>query len=127
MKTPLPFLVVGVLIAGWLTSALAGEKPQPQKTVAKAAVRQSETSSTNVVKKRGYPVVGYLEGRGKTIILKSGPNGPLYSVKGEKGKLLFEDLTADQLRAQAPEIHQIVQSAVAVNSRNDASLRMIHR
>lgn len=84
---------------------------------------------TNTPASSKYPVVGYLEKRGRTIIIKSGPKGPLYSVKDEKGKTLFENLSAEQLRAQAPDIHEFLKTAMAQNgaksgAKVDASLRI---
>ncbi len=87
---------------------------------------------TNTPASSQYPVVGYLEKRGRTIIIKSGPKGPLYSVKDEKGKTLFENLSTEQLRAEAPDIHEFLKTAVAQKGaknggKADASLRMESR
>lgn len=84
---------------------------------------------TNAVKKSKFPVIGYLQGRGQTIIIKAGAKGPIYSATAANGKVLFEDLTVEQLRAQAPEVHDFIKSAVAVNTRGpwpkiDASIRL---
>ena len=60
-----------------------------------------------------FPVIGYLEQRERTITIKAGPNGPLYSVKTADGKVLCENLPADQLRAQAPELGEFLKGAIA--------------
>jgi hypothetical protein len=76
------------------------------------------------------PVIGYLETRGKTIIIKSGPKGPVYSVKNSRGKIIFENLSTEQLRAKAPEIHEFLKTAFAQGSSStrgaqvDAGLRL---
>ena len=57
--------------------------------------------------------VGYIEKRDRTITIKAGPKGPVYSVKTTDGKVLFENVSAEQLRAQAPELHEFLKSAVA--------------
>jgi hypothetical protein len=52
----------------------------------------------------------------------------VYSVKAADGKTLFENVSAEQLRAQAPELHQFLKTALAAGSGKsgvviDASLR----
>ncbi len=128
MKTALPAFIGCMVLLALSTVSIAQQKTKSRNAGTNSLPVAAQTNvKTNVVKKTGYPVIGYLEGRGKVIIIKSGPKGPVYSVKGPDGKFLFEDLSVDQLRAQAPEIHQFIQSAVAVNSRTDASLRMMQR
>lgn len=53
--------------------------------------------------KKGDPlaVIGYLEQRDRVITIKSGPNGPVYTVATKDGKVLIENLSAEQLKAQA--------------------------
>jgi hypothetical protein len=68
------------------------------------------------------PVIGYLEKRRQTITIKSGPQGTLYSIKTKEGKTLFENLTADELRARAPEVHELIRTAVAADSRKGSVL-----
>lgn len=129
MKTALPALI-GCMVLLVLSTVSAQQKTSRRNSTVTSPPVTGQTNltvKTNVVKKAGFPVIGYLEGRGKLIIIKSGPKGPVYSVKAADGKYLFEDLSVEQLRAQAPEIHQFIQSAVAINTRGDASLRMMHR
>ncbi len=49
-------------------------------------------------------MLGYIESRDRIITLKAGPNGTIYSCKTKDGKVLFENLSPEQLRAQSPEI-----------------------
>jgi hypothetical protein len=93
---------------------LAQEKPRPPaKAGPSSAQKQTAlTVSTNA----DFPIIGYIEKRGRTITIKAGPKGPLYSVKNDEGKVLFEDLSAEQLRTQAPELHQFLKTAVANSS-----------
>jgi len=58
-------------------------------------------------------VIGYLEKRDHVIAIKSGPQGPVYSVMTKDGKILFEDVSAEQLKAQAPEIHDLIKTGIA--------------
>src|SRR5687767_6895390 len=62
-----------------------------------------------------YHVIGYLEKADQTITIKSGPRGPVYSVKTKDGKTLFENVPAEQLKAQAPEIHQLIKTGMAAD------------
>jgi hypothetical protein len=132
MKTNMPVVAVSAILLGMAGLVFAQDKSPAQKPAAKPAVAQKAQPAavkTNVVAKAKLPVIGFLEGGGKIIIIKSGPKGPVYSVKDSEGKVLFEDLTTEQLRAQAPEVHQFIKSAYAGNTRNvdgvpDASLRM---
>jgi len=73
-------------------------------------------------------VIGYLEKRDRVITIKSGLKGPVYSVATKDGKVLFEHLSAEQLKAQAPEIHDLIKTGLAGDARvrrpvSGASLR----
>jgi len=91
------------------TSSKSREKSQPPRTPA------LQPQATNVTTKSDFPIIGYIEKRGKTITIKAGPKGPLYSVKTTEGKVLFENLSAEQLRAQAPDLQEFFKTAVANN------------
>ena len=56
-------------------------------------------------------VVGHLEHRNGVVTIKSGEQGTLYSGKDKQGKTLFENLTAEQLKAQSPEIYELIDPA----------------
>jgi hypothetical protein len=99
-----------------------------QKRLKEPPAAQQPQLSTNVP--GNSPVIGYLETKGRTIIIKAGPKGPVYSVRTPEGKLLFEDLSADQLEAKAPELREFLKTAVAGQKKSsapksDASLRLI--
>jgi hypothetical protein len=74
---------------------------------------QVSANSTNTPSKPELPVLGYVESRDRVITLKAGPNGTIYSCRTKDGKVLFENLSAEQLRAQSPELGDFVKSAVA--------------
>ena len=94
----------------------------PAKTNAAPTTSSPATSSISTVKpaakdQEQYIVIGYLEKRDGTVItIKSGPQGPAYSVASKDGKVLFDNLSSEQLRAKAPEIHEFIKSAVAIDS-----------
>jgi hypothetical protein len=73
-----------------------------------------------------YRVIGYIEKQGQTITIKAWPSGPVYSVKTAAGKVLCENLTREQLMAQAPELGNFLKAAMAGTAANkaDASLRV---
>ncbi len=107
--------VVAAIALGGI--ALAQEKTGPPAARASAATPANVRTNTADAKgDRGVRVIGYLERRDKTITIKSGPRGPVYSVVGKDGKVLFEDLTAEQLKAQAPELHEFLKTSVATGS-----------
>jgi hypothetical protein len=99
--------------------ALAQEKSKPQTTptALPTPVVSAQAKADDSKGDRGLPVIGYLEKQDKTITIKAGPNGPVYSVAGKDGKVLFENLSAEQLRAQAPELHDFIKTAVAADSK----------
>jgi hypothetical protein len=76
-------------------------------------LRTEQNVAPTTTSQLNFPVIGYLENRSEVITLKAGPNGPLYSGRSNQGKNLFENLSIEQLRAQAPEIHQLITAAVA--------------
>ena len=100
---------------------MASCKLSPEKTSAEKSREHTTAAATNPY----YAVVGYLEKREHVITIKAGPRGPVYSVATRDGKVLFEDLPSEQLKAQAPDIHELIRTGVAgdVRTRIDATLR----
>ena len=73
-----------------------------------------------------YVVIGHMEHRDRIVTIKTGDQGTVYSVTNKKdGKILFENLTAEQLKSAAPEIHGFIEAAEAGSASifPDASLR----
>jgi len=119
MKTSWKVLLGDLLLVGLVGFVLAGEKPVQNVPAKPAAPQKAETpapTASVVAPSPDFPVIGYIERRDRTITIKSSPKGPVYSVKTSEGKVLFENLSAEQLRAQAPELHEFIKSAVAGNS-----------
>ncbi len=103
-----------------------GQQHQALPPASKAELSASAATNQTIVPE--LPVIVYLERRGQTIIVKAGPKGPVYSVTTAEGKTLFENVSAEQLRAQAPEIGEFIKTAVAGGSGSsgvvtDASVR----
>ena len=104
--------------------AMAGCTFSPEKRRAEKSGNQMAAPATD----DRYAVIGYLEKRDRVITIKAGPQGPVYSVATKEGKVLHEDLSAEQLKAQAPELHELIKTGVAGDARmrsskTDASLR----
>jgi hypothetical protein len=131
MKTKELLWFGGMIVVTLVACALAEDKAA-QKTQAQPNPSQPKrrvAAVTNAAPRSAFPVVGYLEGRGQTITIKAGPKGPVYSAKTAEGKILFENLSADQLRAQAPEAYRLIKTGVASGSGKsdgfiDASVRL---
>ena len=66
------------------------------------------------------PIV-HLEMQDKFVTVQSGPEGLVYLVQTKDGKVLHENLSEEQLKAQAPEIHELIKTAVAGSGRKDNS------
>ena len=93
------------------------------KATPKAAPIVAPATETSAAKKspevNRLPVIGHLETRDKIVTIQSGPNGLLYLVKTKDGKILHENLSEEQLKAQAPEIHELIKTSVAGTSGKD--------
>ena len=115
MKTNRTVLVMSVIILVGLTGlTFSQEKSRQNSTSKPVAVKApgSVPGSTNL-NTADYPIIGYIEKRDRTITIKAGPKSSVYTVKNADGKILFENLSADQLRAQAPDLQEFIKTAVA--------------
>jgi hypothetical protein len=123
MKTNFKLFFCVLSVAAVVGFAVAQEKPK-QKAGDKAPVKSTSSPSTNVVARNDYPIVGYIQKNDREITIKAAPQGTLYSVKNSEGKVLLENVSAEQLRAQAPDLHDFIKTAVARQDGKDASLRL---
>jgi hypothetical protein len=106
--------IAGLLVVLFGLTGVAQEKKQSESAPKANAEPKASAVSTNKTSAREtYTVIGYLEKRDRVITIKSGPKGAVYTVATKSGKVLFENVTAEQLRAQAPEIHQLIKTGVA--------------
>ena len=115
-------LVCAVSIAAMI--CLAKDKVQT-KAAPKTAVAATPAIKPRAAKEsqdvNRLPVIGHLETRDKVITMKSGPDGLLYLVRTKDGKILHENLSEEQLKAQAPEIHELIKTSVAGTSGKDGA------
>jgi hypothetical protein len=129
MKPSWKIWTADLILIGLIGVALTREKPvqsatakpaTPQKTLVtpqevRAPKALSLPQEVKAALSSDLRVVGYIEKRDRTITIKASSKGPLYSVKTADGKVLFENVSAEQLRAQAPELHDFIKTAVAGN------------
>ena len=66
--------------------ALADDKPAQKRKRQLVAPRAELPAVTATKPASNFPVIGYLEKRGRTITIKAGPKGPVYSAKTTEGK-----------------------------------------
>jgi hypothetical protein len=59
------------------------------------------------------PVLSRLEMRDRTVVIESGKDGILYTVKTKDGKILDAKLNGSELQAKHPQIYETVQPAIA--------------
>jgi hypothetical protein len=121
MRTTQALFFSGFVLVGVGGLSLSQDKSSP------GAQPKPAPPASSLKTNMDYPVVGYLEKRGQTITIKAGPKGPLYSVKMADGKVLCENLSQEQLTAQAPELGEFLKTAMAgmPGVKMDARVRVI--
>jgi len=128
MRTTRALFFAGAVLVSAAGLSLSQDNSSPSTQPRLAAPHEAQTAASPGSDKSrvDYRVIGYLEKRDRTIIIKGGPKGPLYSVKTATGKVLCENLSADLLRAQAPELSEFLKTAVAgtPGAKADARLRV---
>ena len=105
---------------------LSEDKPKAASAKSDAPAKQSSSSAAAPKSDSKAPVIGYIEKNNCTITIKAGAKGPIYSAKSSDGKVMFENLSVEQMRAQNPELHDFLKTAVAKGSEagNDARVRV---
>jgi hypothetical protein len=129
MRTNQALFFSGVVLVVMAGLALSQDKASPQSTQPKLTTpheAQSPALDKTVKAAADYPVICYLEQRDRTITIKTGPKGRVYSVKTADGKVLYENLSIEQLNAQAPKLGEFLKTAVAgaPGAKADARLRI---
>ncbi len=118
MKTQLIVVGSAAALAGIavLGAVRARTQPNSPATQTKVSAAKHENASANAPSQSAdlIPIV-QLETRDKLVTIQSGPEGLVYLVRTKDGKVLHENLSEDQLKAQAPEIHELIKTAVAGN------------
>ncbi len=110
-------ILAGVAVVLFGANALAQQAPANAAPVKPAASAPAAAVSTPKTEARDqYIVIGYLKKQDSTVTIKSGPSGPVYSVTDKNGKVIHENLSAEQLKAKAPEVHQLIKTGFAADS-----------
>jgi hypothetical protein len=102
--------------------AAAGEK-QAKPAPASSGASAVTTGTTEPTK--DLPVIGHLELQGKILTLKAGAKGTVYDVTDKAGKVLARNLSADELKTQAPEVYNLLKTAVGTAKAGDKSREVI--
>ena len=118
MKINIKLLFVCATLAAG-TGLLFSQQKSPHLAQTNSTVPSKPSVTTNAT--ADFPIIGYIEKRDRTITIKSGPKETIYSVKSADGKVLCNNVTLEQLRAQSPELHEFVKTAVAGNISNGAT------
>ena len=117
------WLAAGLLAMGCAGILWAQDKPVRPATPSNSKATKAAPPTADAA--AGFPVIGHLEKADRILTIKSGPKGAVYSVRDKQGQVLHENLSAEQLRAQAPELHELIKTGVAgeTSVKVDASLR----
>lgn len=129
MKTNQALLFSGIVLAGVAGLGLSEDKSPVQRTrprLTSPQATQKPAPGKGVKAAADFPVICYVEQRDRTITVKAGPEGPIYSVKAANGKVLYDNLSIEQLSAQAPKLSEFLKTAVvgAPTAKADARLRV---
>jgi hypothetical protein len=129
MRTNQMLVIGAVTVVALAGLALSQDKSSPstRPTLASPHETRSPALSGSPEATTDFPVIGYLEKRGRSITVKAGPKGPLYSVRTAEGTVLCENLSKEQVSAQAPELGEFLKGAMAGRSgaKTDARVRVM--
>ena len=59
------------------------------------------------------PIIVHLQTRDRIVTVMAGPEGPLYTVRTRKGRVLAWQLREQELRARMPYIHHVLKTSYA--------------
>ena len=129
MRMNQALFVGGVVLVAAAGLALSQDKASAPSTSPKlTSPHEAQTSAAAKVAKGSadYPVICYLEQRDRTITVKAGPQGPVYCVKTASGKVLYDNVSLEQLSAQAPSLGEFLKTAIAgaPGAKADARVRI---
>jgi hypothetical protein len=116
--------VLSLMLAGLAGLVWSQEKAVPAKTPA-APAPSAVAAEDKASKVETLTVIGYVQKRDRVITIKSGPKGVVYSVATTDGKILFENLTAQQLQARAPELHEFFKGSLAGDAASKSADRRV--
>jgi hypothetical protein len=115
-------IILGCLcIIGYSEGILAREKTYDTEVKGDVTEAKDSKSSKDV---SGYAIIGHVRTKNNFITIRTGPDGPLYTVETNDGKILAVNLSAEKLYAEFPEFRSILEQGIAIY---DASNRLINK
>lgn len=104
------FATVSLVLLAWagLSSCTRLGKPIAATSPAAQFTPATETGP--------YVVIGQLQHRERVVTIKTGDQGTVYSVQNNDGKILYENVSAAELQAKAPEIHDFIEGSHALQA-----------
>jgi hypothetical protein len=112
-------VLIGVAV---LAAVKARTQPTgPTTRIAVSVVSDEPTPPNTPITTTDFIPIVCLETRDKLVTVQSGPNGLVYLVETKDGKVLHENLSEEQLKAQAPETYELIKTAVSGNGTEDGS------
>jgi hypothetical protein len=60
-----------------------------------------------------FVVIGSMQNRDRIVTVKTGPAGVVYSIATKDGKSLYENITPEKLKAEAPALHEFIETGTA--------------
>lgn len=129
MRMNQALFVGGVVLVAAAGLALSQDRASAPNTSLKlTSPHEAQPSAAAKVAKGSadYPVICYLEQRERTITVKAGPKGPVYCVKTAGGKVLYDNVSLEQLSAQAPSLGEFLKTSMAgaPGAKADARVRV---
>ena len=117
---------LGIILADLAGCSYKGSSNKPaarsNEAAAPAVVSSAETAP-NTEDSAAKPL-GSLKGREHLVTFYSTPIGPRFTVSTLDGKMLGEQLSVEELRAQLPDVYETVKSSIAQTGGHlDASAR----
>ena len=97
----------------------ANSEDEPMKFAVQAQPTPNTMQESNV------PVIGHLKTRDKLITIRTGSDGPLYTVKSKDGTVLAVNLPAEDLYAMFPELKDLMERGIADWAGLDPKFRTI--
>jgi hypothetical protein len=84
--------------------------------VASCSTRVAKTTPANptaTAANANFTVIGTMQSRDKIVTVKTGSAGIVYSIATKDGQRLYENISAEKLKAEAPALHDFIESGTA--------------
>ena len=124
MKTKLIVVGGAAVLASVAVLAAVRARTHPNSPATRSTIsvaKEEQATAKTATDSTGLIPIVRLETRDKLVTVQSGPEGLVYLVQTKDGKVLHENLSEEQLKAQAPEIHELIKTAVAGSGSKDNS------